>query len=106
MTNSAMALRAGKPVGVLLDPPYVMETQKRYGASEAEVNAVAQEAWEWALLNGERFRIAYCHKLGSFWFPDDWTVVTKRFTGRPGADPLRNMDAVAFSPACLTTGGE
>lgn len=105
VTPAALAARAGGIVAILLDPPYVTSGRSKLYEADAdadEVNRVAREAYEWALEHGDQYRIAYCHTLGSFEFPDGWEVLSKTYTGT-NVD-ARTVDAIAFSPKCQRPG--
>ena len=102
LTPCAIAEKAKGVLAVMMDPPYVMEGRTGIYASDDDgeaVNKVAAEAHAWSVAHGDEHRIAYCHKLGSFAFPDGWHVMSRRYPGH--SKPRRERDAVAFSPACL-----
>ena len=106
-TPAALASRAGGVVAVLLDPPYITAGRSKLYEADGdadEVNRTAQESYEWALKHGGEFRIAYCHTAGSFEFPADWEIQTKKYTGTNRDE--RTQDAVAYSPRCLRPGRE
>ena len=70
------------PVGILLDPPYLtIDRQSELYGSDADGSSsdVATAAYQWALANGERFRIAYCCREGDFLVPDGWSFITASF---------------------------
>ena len=65
----------------------------------------AVEAYEWAVDNGNKYRIAYaCHE-GDFPVPAGWDAETETQGGRRG-DRAKAMDQVMYSPTCLDAEGE
>ena len=113
------------PVGILLDPPYLtVDRQSELYGSDADGSSsdVATAAYQWALANGERFRIAYCCHEGDFPVPgrvDVYHGVIWRGQGRGAAgsaaghgDVFANVrtggsrpaDAIAVKPL-LSMGG-
>ena len=104
-TPAALAAHAGGIVAVLLDPPYITAGRTKIYEQDGDADAVnqtAQESYEWALAHGDEYRIAYCHTHGSFEFPADWEILTRKYTGMNRDE--RTEDAVAFSPRCLRPG--
>ena len=93
------------PVGILLDPPYLtVDRQSELYGSDADGSSsdVATAAYQWALANGERFRIAYCCHEGDFPVPDGWTFITSSFGGVKDAERrAARQDMVMFSPLCV-----
>ena len=92
------------PVAIFLDPPYRTEGRSTtlYGSDlTGTSDDSAVSSWEWAVENGDRYRIAYaCHE-GDIELPDGWTSETMSF--RHGGGGRR--DLVAFSPACIKPDG-
>ena len=101
-------------VGIFLDPPYLThDRDDTIYHGDAEADAVAQAAYEWATgwLNddrpelgrrGDHYRIAYACGADHFEVPDGWHAETLSFAGI--RDPERNakqQDMVMFSPACV-----
>ena len=94
VTNGALSTYPTAPGytrAVLLDPPYLQD----YKTYESDDGNVARGAYQWAIRNGEKYRIAYCCLRGTFEVPAGWMAETKTFR-RTG----RNDDMVMFSPAC------
>ena len=93
------------PVGILLDPPYLtVDRQSELYGSDADGSSsdVATAAYQWAIANGERFRIAYCCHEGDFPVPDGWTFITASFGGVKDAERrAARQDMVMFSPMCV-----
>ena len=93
------------PVGILLDPPYLtIDRQSELYGSDADGSSsdVATAAYQWALANGERFRIAYCCHEGDFPVPDGWTFITSSFGGVKDTERRASrQDMVMFSPLCV-----
>ena len=93
------------PVGILLDPPYLtVDRQSELYGSDADGSSsdVATAAYQWAIANGERFRIAYCCHEGDFPVPDGWTFITASFGGVKDAERRASrQDMVMFSPLCV-----
>ena len=85
-------------VAVLLDPPYRNDLgrSKQLYSNEEQSTDVAVDSYEWAVDNGERFRIAYCCHDGDFPIPDGWVAQTRSFrSGRDGT-----VDQIMYSPIC------
>ena len=93
------------PVGILLDPPYLtIDRQSELYGSDADGSSsdVATAAYQWAIANGDRFRIAYCCHEGDFPVPDGWTFITASFGGVKDAERRASrQDMVMFSPMCV-----
>ena len=96
-------------VGVFLDPPYkIMREERAVYLLDELSDTCADDAYRWALQNGDRYRIAYCmegrnREDAIYQFPEGWDVVfagkhriqmRKRFKDRAG-------NLIAFSPVCL-----
>ena len=91
---------AGASIGVLLDPPY-LDSGKMYSGSDAkEVDRTANEAYEWALENGDRFRIVYCCLSGDFAVPHGWSSFTQSLKIKKQDRLAKNRDMIMCSPAC------
>ena len=91
------------PVGILLDPPYLADGRSKIYGSDVvgESNRVAKESYEWALVYGDRYRVAYCCHEGDFPVPEGWTFETNTFGGIKDAKRFaERRDLVMFSPAC------
>ena len=108
--DSAMAATfAGKVKCVFLDPPYLTSNRSKAKIYKADedgntVNRVAEEAYEWAVENGDRYRIAYCCHQDDFPVPADWDSTIRSFVGYKttgGKKVNDNNDLIMFSPACL-----
>lgn len=96
------------PVGILLDPPYRTTTGRAGGLYRSDVEGtsedVAEESFEWAVRNGERYHIAYCCRDGDFALPAGWTSISATFKG-VHRKTNGKLDVVMFSPACQERGG-
>ena len=94
-------------VGIFMDPPYLVEGRSAnlYEGDTVENNP-ARESYEWAVANGEKYRIGYCCHEGDFPLPEGWTAVTRTFSGINRADRFQSKrDLVMFSPPCLAGDG-
>ena len=88
-----------KDVGIFLDPPYRDGEIALYESDrDGSTNSIAEAAWQWALDNGERYRIAYASVAGDYALPSGWTELAQSFTGVGNTE---KRDALRFSPACL-----
>ena len=81
-------------VGVAVDPPYITTKNKKYYAE----NDAAQQSLEWAVANGDRYRIVYFANVGDFDAPPGWDVV--RMKRSPTFGGHQDDDVAFFSPAC------
>ena len=94
------------PVGILLDPPYLTAERASdvYGSdADGTSDDVARDAFGWAVLHGDRYRIAYCAHEGDFNVPSGWTAQTETFAGIRDAKRRDRRDLIMFSPACVPT---
>ena len=94
------------PVGILLDPPYLTAERHSdvYGSdADGTSDDVARDAFGWAVLHGDRYRIAYCAHEGDFNVPSGWTAQTETFAGIRDAKRRDRRDLIMFSPACVPT---
>ena len=92
------------PVGILLDPPYLTAERASdvYGSdADGTSDDVARDAFAWAVLHGDRYRIAYCCHEGDFSVPSGWTAQTETFAGIRDAKRRDRRDLIMFSPACV-----
>jgi len=92
-------------VGVFLDPPYRRDTRvdNIYATDRAEkesARCVATESYEWAVENGNTYRIAYCCQVDDFPVPEGWTFETGPMIGHR-KDRSERTDMVMFSPTCV-----
>ena len=106
VTPAVLGEAGGGEIAILLDPPYVVEGRSTgLYATDSEgddrINSVAEECHRWAIEHGDRYRIAYCHSLGSFSFPKGWVVRAQTYPGGQSTPATRRLDAIAFSPRCL-----
>ena len=106
VTPAVLGEAGGGEIAILLDPPYVVEGRSTGlyasdSAGDASINRVAEECHAWAVEHGERYRIAYCHALGSFQFPAGWVVRAQNYPGGQSTPASRRRDAIAFSPRCI-----
>ena len=102
VSDCALGQFAGASVAVLLDPPYPIPD----GGSEMYADSgpqAAHESYEWAIANGERFRIGYCSHEGDFPVPDGWAAEYGHLVGVSRPDKQR--DRIIFSPACIRPAG-
>lgn len=91
-------------VGIFLDPPYLTHDRKRgmYKSDRGEdPDKAARESYEWAVANGERFRIAYCAHSEDFEVPPGWTFIKGTMGGINLKERRSRREAVLFSPACV-----
>lgn len=89
-------------VGVLLDPPYLLDERTSSTVlynSDVDTNSdhAAVEAYRWAIEHGEEYKIAYCAHLGDFPLPDGWTS-NNPVKLRIG----KRLEVIYYSPACFT----
>lgn len=80
---------------IFLDPPYPTDQRKSGLYGEDDEGQVARASYEWAVENGERYRIAYCCLPGQFPVPDGWSE------WKLGTQGSKATDHVMFSPACI-----
>ena len=92
---------------VFLDPPYLTSDRKAvlYESDKSGGSDVAaRESYEWAVGNGNEYRIAYaCHE-GDFEVPEGWDSMATTFKGVHDTAKKKQRDMVMFSPACLPPG--
>ena len=95
---------ANATVGVLLDPPYRLDTGRNggiyVGDDTGDSTDVAVESYRWAVEHGDSYRIAYCCHEHDFVVPDGWTQITKSLAGIRNAERSHVQDQIMFSPAC------
>ena len=109
LTPSLLCGTASSPanmkVAIFLDPPYRVGHDQRaaYNAATNEDGArdVARESYEWAVANGEKYRIGYCSATDDFPVPDGWTYSDLSMAGVRNKQRDRTTDRIIFSPACL-----
>ena len=108
--DSAMgATFKGKVKCVFIDPPYLManrgkDTLYKADENENQMDNVARKAYEWAVENGSRYRIAYCCHKDDFPVPENWDSSTRSFVGYTTLkqeNTISESDLIMFSPACL-----
>ncbi len=88
---------------IFLDPPYRTSGNRRaqslYDSDfDGSSEDTARSSYDWAVENGDRYKIAYCCRVGDFPVPDGWTTTEKNMVGY-----RRNRsgdDQVMFSPRC------
>ena len=93
---------------IFLDPPYRTEarTETLYSSDlDGTSDDVAVESYEWAVANGQDFKIAYCMHEGDFPVPDGWSSHEVRFAGHHSQSTKANrrLDQIIFSPRCDRT---
>lgn len=87
---------------IFLDPPYA-GFDDMYGAGSEEP---ARKSFEWAVANGERYRIAYACGAADFDVPDGWECSVRDFQGIRREDRReKSKDMIMYSPACLRKQG-
>jgi site-specific DNA-adenine methylase len=106
----AVTIYIGHPVGVFLDPPYLMDDEEDRGKVYAhDDGAVASAVCEWCAANGAdtRFRIALCGYEGHYQLPG-WSCYRWKATGGYGnqkktgvPNENRGRERIWFSPHCL-----
>ena len=94
---------------IFLDPPYRMDDDQRSGdlyLSDADGTSTdtATAAYQWAVTNGERYRVVYCCREGDFPVPGGWDTSIKPMTGN--RRKRAGNDLLMFSPTCLTDAQE
>lgn len=92
-------------VAVFLDPPYRTTGRRDSILYESDADGtsddVATSAYEWAVENGDRYRIAYCCHEDDFPVPPGWDTHVSVLSGvRDAKRRATNRDMVMFSPAC------
>ena len=88
--------------GIFLDPPYRTDGRRRvlYSSDSAGTSdESAESSYQWAVGNGERYRVVYCCHKDDFPVPDNWEVLTKEFHGH-SVSRAGTEDCLMFSPAC------
>ena len=111
VTSSVLADTASGPGArltrcVLLDPPYPTEKRSNtlYQSDfRGESDDAAVQAFQWAVENGDRYRIAYCCHVGDFEVPPGWETEERAFKGTRVARN-KSADCIMFSPACVPVG--
>ena len=93
-------------VGILLDPPYLTKNRSKALYHNDKMDDVAHKSYKWAIDNGHRYRIAYCAHNDDFNTPDEWTTITKTFSGIKRQDRRDRKDIIMFSPTCIPPIGE
>jgi len=86
---------------IMLDPPYRTDRRKAtlYDSDfTKESDDAAVAAYEWAVENGERYRIAYFCHVGDFPVPAGWHELSRDFSGHTKQN---TRDCAMFSPACV-----
>ena len=94
-------------VAVFLDPPYRTKGRRDsilYGSdADGTSDDVAESAYEWAVENGDKFRVAYCCYEDDFLVPAGWDTHVSFLSGiRNAKRRATNRDMVMFSPVCRT----
>lgn len=89
-----------KPIGVLLDPPYSKEADRREGLYPTDDEDVAVQVKEWALEYGKLpwLKIALCGYAKEHKMPDDWEEIEWR--SAVGTEDNSRQERVWFSPYC------
>lgn len=95
--------------GVLLDPPYADEADRRSNLYASDSGSVAHEVRGWAIAHGEdkAMRIALCGYEGEHAMPDSWECVAWKAAGgygSQGSNKARenaNRERIWFSPHCV-----
>ena len=96
------SMESNPSVGIFMDPPYMKDTEGRkreyryYGVNDPTDAAVT--AYEWAIDNGVKYRIAYACAAGDFPVPHGWKYKTASMGGMQRKSD--RDDCIMFSPAC------
>ena len=95
---------------LLLDPPYRVSTGRHSYLYSSDIAGTSEDvavtAYEWAVDNGDKFKIAYCCHEGDFEIPKNWTSITDEFNGvRKQSRRITQLDMVMFSPKCARDRG-
>lgn len=94
---------------VFLDPPYADTAGRTDGLYAQDSLAVAHEAREWAIANGDNplIRIALCGYEGEHQFPATWTRLNWKASGGYGSQgegagrENAKREMIWFSPHCI-----
>jgi len=101
------------PCGVLLDPPYAVESGRDAQLYAEDAPAVSAAVREWAIANGPNpdLRIALCGYDGEHDMPADWECVAWKANGGYGnqkgetrGKKNAKRERIWFSPHCLQSG--
>ena len=87
---------------LFLDPPYLTKDRSSIYQSDLhnQSDSVSDDCYEWAVENGEKFKIAFCATDGDYPLPSGWTAERKSLVMR--AETNQKNDIVMFSPKCET----
>ena len=89
---------------LFLDPPYLTSGRKStlyVSDTQGTSDDTAAECYEWAVDNGNDYRIVYaCHE-GDFPVPNGWDFETATFGGIKDESRRNRKDMIMYSPACL-----
>ena len=90
---------------IFLDPPYRLSTGRESTLYSSDFDGTSEDvavtAYEWAIANGDTFKIAYCCHEGDFEIPSNWTSIMDEFNGiRKQSRRVTQRDCVMFSPKC------
>ena len=90
---------------IFLDPPYRVSTGRHSYLYSSDIAGTSEDvavtAYEWAVENGDKFKIAYCCHEGDFEIPKNWTSITDEFNGvRKQSRRVTQRDMTMFSPKC------
>ena len=91
-------------IGVFLDPPYRTQNRQRHlyqSDADGTSDQTAVDTWDWALQNGDRYRIGYACHQGDIEVPENWARETMKFQGIKKPDRRDQTDMIVFSPACV-----
>ena len=85
--------------GVLLDPPYVLESGRCPTLYSKDDLTVGHAVHAWAIANGNhpKLRIALCGYVGDYIMPASWSEFAWKATGSRN----RAKERIWFSPGCL-----
>jgi len=96
-------LRNDKSVGIFLDPPYDQRLLEE--ALYIKHGTVSSEVRDWAVENGNKYRIALCGYEGEHEMPPDWEVyawtATGGYSNMGGRNTNRFRERIWFSPQCI-----
>ena len=102
------ATSSGFVRGIFLDPPYRTDRRDSHALYNSDATGdsddAAQRAYQWAIGNGDRYRVVYASHEGDFEVPGGWEKLTGSFRAHK-AGHAGTRDCLMFSPACLQQQG-
>ena len=92
---------------IFLDPPYKLKQRaNKIYENEEQSDDAAVASYEWAIANGEKYKVAYCCHSNDFPLPAGWDCEEREFIMEDRKNRGEVKDWVMFSPACLKPGKE